>query len=108
MFLENEAFTLCPVSVQFTLFDLPEFYFLKNATDSFEEENTRVCHVSSVEQLGLGDALDYVLIPAECKTVNHDDEPFRNAAPDADPVKLVAETRHQTLSIDRSSSEESW
>uniref|UniRef100_A0A183BXZ1 Vps54_N domain-containing protein n=1 Tax=Globodera pallida TaxID=36090 RepID=A0A183BXZ1_GLOPA len=31
MFLESETFTLCPVPVQFTLFDLPEFFFLKEA-----------------------------------------------------------------------------
>ncbi|KAL3119912.1 hypothetical protein niasHT_007040 [Heterodera trifolii] len=29
MFLESETFTLCPVPIQFTLFDLPEFFFLK-------------------------------------------------------------------------------
>lgn len=29
MFIENEAFTLCPVSTQFTIFDLQDFAFLK-------------------------------------------------------------------------------
>ncbi|VDN04147.1 unnamed protein product [Thelazia callipaeda] len=31
MFLENEAFALCPVPLQFTLFDLQEFSFLKGS-----------------------------------------------------------------------------
>uniref|UniRef100_A0A0R3RYK8 Vps54_N domain-containing protein n=1 Tax=Elaeophora elaphi TaxID=1147741 RepID=A0A0R3RYK8_9BILA len=32
MFLENEAFAVCPVPLQFTLFDLQEFSFLKESS----------------------------------------------------------------------------
>ncbi|CAD5208924.1 unnamed protein product [Bursaphelenchus xylophilus] len=40
MFLENEAFALCPVPLQFTFFDLPEFHFLKESTDPFDDNET--------------------------------------------------------------------
>ncbi|CAG9540717.1 unnamed protein product [Cercopithifilaria johnstoni] len=33
MFLENEAFALCPIPLQFTLFDLQEFSFLKESNE---------------------------------------------------------------------------
>ncbi|VDO75176.1 unnamed protein product [Onchocerca flexuosa] len=33
MFLENEVFALCPVPLQFTLFDLQEFSFLKESRE---------------------------------------------------------------------------
>ncbi|CAD5206190.1 unnamed protein product [Bursaphelenchus okinawaensis] len=39
MFLENEAFALCPIPIQFTFFDLPEFQFLKESTDAFDEDS---------------------------------------------------------------------
>lgn len=60
MFLENEAFALCPVPVQFTLFDLQEFYFLKESTECFDDgiRNSEV-------EAGLGEQLDYQLIPLD-------------------------------------------
>uniref|UniRef100_A0A158R3U5 Vps54_N domain-containing protein n=1 Tax=Syphacia muris TaxID=451379 RepID=A0A158R3U5_9BILA len=60
MFLENEAFALCPVPLQFTLFDLQEFYFLKESMEGFEDAST----ISDVEA-DLGEQLDYKIISPE-------------------------------------------
>ncbi|CAI5446239.1 unnamed protein product [Caenorhabditis angaria] len=38
MFIENESFTLCPIPIQFTIFDLQDFDFLKEAKRAEEEE----------------------------------------------------------------------
>ncbi|KAK0417574.1 hypothetical protein QR680_013088 [Steinernema hermaphroditum] len=59
MFLENEAFALCPVPMQFTLFDLQEFFFLKEASAGFDA-------VDGAQNLDdLGEQLDFVLLAAD-------------------------------------------
>uniref|UniRef100_A0AAF5PRY2 Coiled-coil domain-containing protein 132 n=1 Tax=Wuchereria bancrofti TaxID=6293 RepID=A0AAF5PRY2_WUCBA len=58
MFLENEAFALCPVPLQFTLFDFQEFSFLK------ESNGCRGLDSSSHSKidLDLGEPLDFQIL----------------------------------------------
>ncbi|ETN80969.1 hypothetical protein NECAME_08818 [Necator americanus] len=56
MFLENECFTICPVSHQFTIFDLQDFSFLEESRQS-EADPVVPLSEAVVEQAG------YVLIP---------------------------------------------
>lgn len=55
--------------------------------DSFDDEDCRVYQISSTEELGLGDALDFVLISSEqmankepftstCLFINNNDKVF--------------------------------
>ncbi|VDK42415.1 unnamed protein product [Anisakis simplex] len=60
MFLENEAFALCPVPLQFTVFDLQEFNFLKESSDCCDED---VEHEDVNDNAKLGEALDFEIIP---------------------------------------------
>ncbi|KAI1728650.1 vacuolar-sorting protein 54, of GARP complex domain-containing protein [Ditylenchus destructor] len=65
MFLENEIFALCPVSVQFTLFDLTEFQFLKESTDAFddlESSQARVRNFAGDLDIEIGEQLEFTLI----------------------------------------------
>ncbi|TKR68429.1 hypothetical protein L596_024418 [Steinernema carpocapsae] len=62
MFLENEVFALCPVPMQFTLFDLQEFFFLKESSTDFDAVNNSQ---SLNDQCGLGEQLDFTLIPID-------------------------------------------
>ncbi|KAL4002076.1 hypothetical protein ACH3XW_1980 [Acanthocheilonema viteae] len=59
MFLENEAFALCPVPLQFTLFDLQEFSFLK---ESNEYQKGAGFSVYSETDSDLAEPLDFQIL----------------------------------------------
>ncbi|VDM47536.1 unnamed protein product [Toxocara canis] len=59
MFLENEAFALCPVPLQFTVFDLQEFNFLKESADCCDDEEMRE---DTDDNAALGEQLNFQLI----------------------------------------------
>lgn len=59
MFLENEAFALCPVPLQFTVFDLQEFNFLKESADCYDEKEVGD---GTEDNSALGEQLDFQLI----------------------------------------------
>uniref|UniRef100_A0A914ED59 Coiled-coil domain-containing protein 132 n=1 Tax=Acrobeloides nanus TaxID=290746 RepID=A0A914ED59_9BILA len=109
MFLENEVFTLCPVPLQFTLFDLQEFQFLKESTDAFDDDDLHVQHVS--DQAGLGEQLDYTILTTDAenpflpgsKLANG---PDREGTPVQNGVQKD-ENKDSKGSLSRSSSEDS-
>ncbi|CAD6190376.1 unnamed protein product [Caenorhabditis auriculariae] len=63
MFIENESFTLCPVSAQFTIFDLQDFEFLKESREEREREAWKEALASTLSS----EQLEGVLMPSEWK-----------------------------------------
>ncbi|VDO36108.1 unnamed protein product, partial [Brugia timori] len=59
MFLENEAFALCPVPLQFTLFDFQEFSFLKELSGCRGGVDSSL---HSKIDLDLGEPLDFQIL----------------------------------------------
>ncbi|MCP9258907.1 hypothetical protein DINM_001377 [Dirofilaria immitis] len=93
MFLENEAFALCPVPLQFTLFDLQEFSFLK---ESREYQRGLDCSTQSETDLELVEPLDFqILQPTDLN-------PFmvRNESMDSDVNVTVITSVKNSLNND--------
>uniref|UniRef100_A0A914YYW9 Vacuolar protein sorting-associated protein 54 N-terminal domain-containing protein n=1 Tax=Panagrolaimus superbus TaxID=310955 RepID=A0A914YYW9_9BILA len=100
MFLENEVFALCPVPVQFTLFELQEFQFLKESCDAFDDDDVHVHHLT--DHIGLGEQLDYILLTPE--TDNPFCTPQRHSVSSS---KTIDNDETLRDSLSRSSSEDS-
>ncbi|KAH7726604.1 Protein VESA-1 [Aphelenchoides avenae] len=101
MFLENEVFALCPVPLQFTLFDLPEFQFLKESTDAFDDDDARVQRLH--DHVGLGEQLDFKLITSDTPNPFHAHGASENGVDES--IEIVGPER--STSLERSSSEDS-
>ncbi|GMT20047.1 hypothetical protein PFISCL1PPCAC_11344, partial [Pristionchus fissidentatus] len=72
MFVENEAFAVCPLPPNFSLFDLQEFSFLRQSNGSGQ-------HSPKDEAKGIGEQLDFVLLTPDSSN------PFSTDAPSVKP-----------------------
>ncbi|KAI6222125.1 hypothetical protein M3Y95_00951200 [Aphelenchoides besseyi] len=95
--LENEAFALCPVPLQFTLFDLPEFLFLKESTDAFDDDDATTKMRNHREAVELNEKLNLIGSDTE--------NPFLPSVKPNEEVKIVRNGKQSSL--ERASSEES-
>lgn len=100
MFLEHEVFALCPVPLQFTFFDLPEFHFLKESSDAFDEDSDSTLKRYNREASELSESLNLIQ--------NDSENPFLPNIPEENSTSIRIESNHKKGSMDRSSSEESW
>ncbi|VDK71144.1 unnamed protein product [Litomosoides sigmodontis] len=108
MFLENEAFALCPVPLQFTLFDLQEFGFLK---ESNECQGAIDFSAHSENDLNVVDPLDFQILQPT------DVNPFTAASADIDSsvenvgavvIKSAKKSSNGDMDIDRYGADDSF
>ncbi|EFO24917.2 hypothetical protein LOAG_03569 [Loa loa] len=93
MFLENEAFALCPVPLQFTLFDLQEFSFLK---ESDEYRGRLDSSVRNEIDLDLTEPLDFqILQPTDVNPFMVGATEMDSSAKDVD-IAIIASTKNSS------------